>query len=96
MFWQDSDWEEVGAGDADVDQDLLHVATAKSSGKPAYDHLAAMAKVFEVFSLPFLSRSPWFIVFLPFLFFFALLFSRKWFLFLVLHLQLTFFADTWC
>ncbi|KMT08396.1 hypothetical protein BVRB_6g140740 [Beta vulgaris subsp. vulgaris] len=44
---EDSDWEEVGAGDADVDQDLLHVATAKSSGKPAYDHLAAMAKVFE-------------------------------------------------
>ncbi|XP_056696512.1 uncharacterized protein [Spinacia oleracea] len=44
---QDSDWEEVDAGDADVDQDLLHVTTAKSSGKPAYEHLAAMAKVFE-------------------------------------------------
>uniref|UniRef100_A0A803KVA8 Importin N-terminal domain-containing protein n=1 Tax=Chenopodium quinoa TaxID=63459 RepID=A0A803KVA8_CHEQI len=44
---EDSDWEEVDAGDADVDQNILHVATAKSSGKPAYEHLAAMAKVFE-------------------------------------------------
>lgn len=44
---EDSDWEEVDAGDADIDQDLLHVTTVKSSGKPAYEHLAAMAKVFE-------------------------------------------------
>ncbi|KAK9676119.1 hypothetical protein RND81_11G055700 [Saponaria officinalis] len=42
---EDSDWEEVGA--EDVDQDLIHAVTAKSSAKPAYDHLAAMAKVFE-------------------------------------------------
>uniref|UniRef100_A0A803L7D5 Importin N-terminal domain-containing protein n=1 Tax=Chenopodium quinoa TaxID=63459 RepID=A0A803L7D5_CHEQI len=41
---EDSDWEEIDAGDADVDQNTLHVATAKSSGKPAYEHLAAMAK----------------------------------------------------
>ncbi|KAL2904943.1 Polyprotein P3 [Bienertia sinuspersici] len=43
---EDSDWEEVDAGDADVEQDLFQ-ATAKSSSKPSYEHLAAMAKVFE-------------------------------------------------
>ncbi|XP_074274717.1 uncharacterized protein LOC141598823 [Silene latifolia] len=44
---EDSDWEEVDAEDADIDQDLIQASTAKSSAKPAYDHLAAMAKIFE-------------------------------------------------
>ena len=48
MFLQDSDWEEVDAEDAEVQQSFLHASPAKLSGKPDYEHLAAMAKVFEV------------------------------------------------
>ena len=48
LFLQDSDWEEVDAEDAEVQQSFLHASPAKLSGKPDYEHLAAMAKVFEV------------------------------------------------
>ncbi|XP_057528607.1 uncharacterized protein LOC130807420 isoform X4 [Amaranthus tricolor] len=44
---EDSDWEEVDAEDAEVQQSFLHASPAKLSGKPDYEHLAAMAKVFE-------------------------------------------------
>ncbi|GMH26202.1 hypothetical protein Nepgr_028045 [Nepenthes gracilis] len=39
---EDSDWEEVEA-----DQDLVYTSGAKSFGRPTYEHLSAMAKVFE-------------------------------------------------
>jgi len=51
MRWQDSDWEEVDADDAVIDKDLVHAATATSFGRSSHEHLAAMAKVFEVFLL---------------------------------------------
>lgn len=46
-MYQDSDWEEVQAGDAEMDQDLLHSLSATSSGRPTYEHLEAMEKVFN-------------------------------------------------
>ncbi|KAM4120045.1 hypothetical protein ACJW30_03G103900 [Castanea mollissima] len=44
---EDSDWEEVQAGDAEMDKDLLHSLSATSSGRPTYEHLEAMEKVFN-------------------------------------------------
>lgn len=43
----DSDWEEIQAGDAEMDKDLLHSLSATSSGRPTYEHLEAMEKVFN-------------------------------------------------
>ncbi|XP_050275900.1 uncharacterized protein LOC126717941 isoform X1 [Quercus robur] len=44
---EDSDWEEIQAGDAEMDKDLLHSLSATSSGRPTYEHLEAMEKVFN-------------------------------------------------
>ncbi|GAB2297097.1 hypothetical protein Dimus_031196 [Dionaea muscipula] len=44
---EDSDWEEIEAGDVETDQSLVFVAGAKSLGRPTFEELAAMAKVFD-------------------------------------------------
>lgn len=44
---EDSDWEEVQAGDVEMDKDLLHSLCAASSGRPTYEHLEAMEKVYN-------------------------------------------------
>lgn len=46
-LWQDSDWEEVQAGDVETDQDLLYSAGVTSFGRSKNEHLDAMAKVFN-------------------------------------------------
>ncbi len=46
-MYQDSDWEEVQAGDVEMDKDLLHSLCAASSGRPTYEHLEAMEKVYN-------------------------------------------------
>ena len=43
-LWQDSEWEEAEAGDAE-DHDLLYSVDATSYSRPSYEHLDAMAKV---------------------------------------------------
>ncbi|KAK9276415.1 hypothetical protein L1049_005948 [Liquidambar formosana] len=44
---EDSDWEEVQAGDVETDQDLLYSAGVTSFGRSKNEHLDAMAKVFD-------------------------------------------------
>ncbi|KAM7276774.1 hypothetical protein ACFE04_018640 [Oxalis oulophora] len=44
---EDSDWEEVHNGDMDSDKDLVRSTHVKSSGKPTYENLEAMAKLYE-------------------------------------------------
>nr|XP_043606256.1 importin-9 [Erigeron canadensis] len=44
---QDSDWEEVEAGDAEIEQDLLYSAGATSYSRPSHGYLDAMAKAFN-------------------------------------------------
>ncbi|KAJ7954019.1 Importin 9 [Quillaja saponaria] len=44
---EDSDWEEVQAGEIDGDTDFPYSISAASSSRPTYDHLEAMAKVFN-------------------------------------------------
>ncbi|PWA83332.1 ARM repeat superfamily protein [Artemisia annua] len=44
---QDSDWEEVEAGDAELEQDLLSSAGTTSYSRPSHGYLDAMAKAFN-------------------------------------------------
>lgn len=44
---QDSDWEEIQAEDVETDQDLVISSGATSFGRPTYEQLEAMAKVFD-------------------------------------------------
>lgn len=44
---QDSDWEEIQAEDVETDQDLVISSGAISFGRPTYEQLEAMAKVFD-------------------------------------------------
>lgn len=44
---QDSDWEEVEAGDAELEQDLLYSAGTTSYSRPSHGYLDAMAKAFN-------------------------------------------------
>lgn len=47
MLFQDSDWEELQTGDIENDQEFLSSVSAAASGKPTYEHLEAIAKVFN-------------------------------------------------
>lgn len=75
-MYQDSDWEEVQAGDAEMDQDLLHSLSATSSGRPTYEHLEAMEKVFNKVWKEHVSTNLW--VHLFFFSFFAIPFPYFW------------------
>lgn len=44
---EDSDWEEVQEGDVESDKDLIYSTGAASLGRPTYEHLEAMAKVYN-------------------------------------------------
>ncbi|KAK7306998.1 hypothetical protein VNO77_39674 [Canavalia gladiata] len=44
---EDSDWEEVRADDIENDKEFLYSVSTSASGKPTYEHLEAMAKVFN-------------------------------------------------
>ncbi|XP_057962818.1 uncharacterized protein LOC131154215 [Malania oleifera] len=44
---EDSDWEDVQDGDVETDQDFPYSASATSFGRPSYEHLDAMVKVFS-------------------------------------------------
>ncbi|XP_076929084.1 uncharacterized protein LOC143593298 [Bidens hawaiensis] len=44
---QDSDWEEVEAGDADIEQDLLNSSGNTSFSRPSNGYLDALAKAFN-------------------------------------------------
>lgn len=46
-MWQDSDWEEAQAGDAEADQDLLYSVGDTSYSRPSYEYLDAMAKAID-------------------------------------------------
>jgi hypothetical protein len=45
LFIQDSDWEEVQTDGLDNDKEFL--SSVSALGKPSYEHLEAMAKVFN-------------------------------------------------
>ena len=44
---QDSEWEEIQAEDVETDQDLVFSSGVTSFGRPTYEQLEAMAKVFD-------------------------------------------------
>ncbi|KAK7309960.1 hypothetical protein RJT34_07123 [Clitoria ternatea] len=44
---EDSDWEEVQAEATEKDKEFLYSLSTSASGKPTYEHLEAMAKVFN-------------------------------------------------
>ncbi|XP_071692236.1 uncharacterized protein [Rutidosis leptorrhynchoides] len=44
---QDSEWEEVEAGDAEIEQDLLYSSGTTSYSRPSHGYLDAMAKAFN-------------------------------------------------
>ncbi|XP_059648675.1 uncharacterized protein LOC132294728 [Cornus florida] len=44
---EDSEWEELQAGDVEADEDLLYSAGAGSHSRPTYEYLDAMAKAFN-------------------------------------------------
>lgn len=46
-MWQDSEWEEVQAEDAETDQDILYSAGLTSSGRVSNHYLESMAKAFN-------------------------------------------------
>lgn len=46
-FFQDSDWEEVQTDGIENDREFLYSVSTSTSGKPTYEHLEAMAEVFN-------------------------------------------------
>ncbi|XP_061340702.1 uncharacterized protein LOC133287159 isoform X2 [Gastrolobium bilobum] len=44
---EDSDWEEVQADGIENDKEFLYSVSTSASGKPTYEHLEAMAKLFN-------------------------------------------------
>ncbi|KAJ4710633.1 importin-9-like [Melia azedarach] len=44
---EDSDWEEVQEGDVESEKDLIYSTGVGSLGRPSYEHLEAMAKIYN-------------------------------------------------
>lgn len=47
LFKQDSDWEEVQTDGIENDKEFIYSVSTSASGKPSYEHLEAMAKIFN-------------------------------------------------